>query len=268
MESQHYRGVEREFRQEVQRVADNTERTEKELEKYRYGIREKAERRFEPRRKSIDTKRERLDRDEKDIEKLYQDEERKLETYFGENETAIRKRGRDLEERYIKRRKEINREQREVGETILEVEFFESTEKEYRDKENRIELDIKQIRGRIDRNIKYRETISDKFDQLEDKERDRVKKEKREIKEQRENIPTIFKEKERELESEFEKIGKRRIEQIENENYGESSEFSTVLKKILNTRNLLNDWDEKQLNFERNRTAWKCFREGSYKNWN
>lgn len=267
LESQQYRGIEREFRQEIQRVENNTERAEEKLEKYRSGIRKGVDRKFKTRRNSITEKGKELDREEQYIEEFYQSEKRKLNSYFGENETAIKERGRLLEERYTKRRKEIEGEQREVGESIFEIEFFESTEKEYRDKEKRIELDIEQIRRRIDRDIKYRETLPNKFEQLENKERERVKKEKREIKEQRENIPSIFKEKERELESEFERTRKGRIEQIENEDYGESSEFSTGIKKILDTRSLLDDWNEKQLNFERNRTAWESFRKGSYKNW-
>ncbi|MFC4634474.1 hypothetical protein ACFO3O_11185 [Dokdonia ponticola] len=267
MESQHYRGIDREFRQEIQRVENNTGRTEKKLEKYRDGIRRGVEKRFERRTNSITEKRKELDKKEQDLEELYQAEERKLDNYFGKNETTIKERGRLLEERYIKRRKEIEREQREIRESILEIEFFESTEREYRDEEKRIEIDIKRIRGEIDRDIKYRETISNKFERLKNRERETFEKEKREIKKQRESLPNIFKEKERELESEFERIRKRRIEQIENEDFGESSEFSTGLKKILDTRSLLDDWDEKQLNFERNRTAWECFRKGSYKDW-
>lgn len=268
MESQQYIGIEREFRQEIQRVEANTRRTEEELEDYRSGIREGIERKFESRRDNLERKGEELNREEEDVKQIYQDEERKLDTYFGENEEAIRERGRNLEERYIKRRTEIKDEQGEIKESIIEIEFFESTETDYREEDERIDTNINKIRIRVDQNIRSRENLPERFQQLKEGEQRRIKTEERRIKEQGENLPIIFEGKERELETEFEEIGERRIRQIKNENIGESSELSSKLKKILDTRGLLINWDEKQNNYERNRRAWECFRNGTYKNWN
>jgi hypothetical protein len=185
-----------------------------------------------------------------------------------ENEEAIRERGRNLEERYIKRRTEIKDEQGEIKESIIEIEFFESTETDYREEDERIDTNINKVRIRVDQNIRSRENLPERFQQLKEGEQRRIKTEERRIKEQGENLPIIFAGKERELETEFEEIGERRIRQVKNENIGESSELSSKLKKILDTRGLLINWDEKQNNYERNRRAWECFRNGTYKNWN
>ena len=260
LESQHYRGIEREFRQEIQR-------TEKELKKYRDEIREKVERRFDYRRKSLDTKREELDREEKDIEKIYQDEERKLNTYFGENEAAIKERGRNLEERYLKRRKEIEGEQTEVGKSILEVEFFESTEREYRDEEQGITDRIEGVRERKTDNIRVRKYLPERFKRLHNQEREKVRQEKERIQIDTRGLPKLFEEKERELESEFTKLRERTTEQIKKPNNRGTSELSRRLKSILDARGVFNDWNERENTLKRNRTAMECLGKGTYKNW-
>jgi len=202
LESQQYRGIERGFREEIQRIENNTERAEKKLEEYRNGIRERVEEKFKSRRKSIETKREELDREEKDIEKLYQDEERKLNTYFGENETAIE------------------------------------------------------------------EQLPNRFERLRKQETDKFRREKEKIKEEKNGLPKLFEQKERDLESEFEELRNGTIEQIKNSNIKGTSEFSRRLKRILDARGVFNDWNERANTLKRNRAAMECFRKGTYKNWN
>ena len=268
LESQQYKAIERGFGQEIQRVEKNTERAEEKLEKYRNGIRERVEYKFKSRRKSIETKRDKLDREEKDIEKLYQDEERKLNTFFGENETAIKERGRDLEERYIKRRKEIEGEQREVGKAILEIEFFESTEREYRKEEREIANSIDGVGERKTDNIRVRKQQPKRFERLRKQETERFRREKEKIKNEKNGLPKLFEQKERDLESEFKELRNGTIEQIEKSNIKGTSELSRRLKRILDARGIFNDWNERENTLKRNRTAMECFRKGTYKNWN
>lgn len=268
LESQHYRGIEQGFRREIQRVERNTDESEQRLEDYRNGIRERVNKRFKPRRDAIEVERARLNSEEEEIKKLFQAEQRKLDTYFGENESEINERRKNLEERYLKRRGEIRAEQERVENAILEVQFFEHTERELIDKGKGIDRDIEITRGRIDREQEYRANLPDKFKQLESQELIRFKDEKRKIREEKEHLPEVFAEKERQLESEFEEIRRGRIKQVKTGNCNEPSEFSSRLKKILDTRGLFNDWDERQATFERYKTALEHFRKGTYKNWN
>ncbi|WP_289062381.1 hypothetical protein [uncultured Zobellia sp.] len=268
LESQQYKGIERGLRQEIQRVENNSERAEEKLEKHRNGIRERVEGKFKQRRKFIETKREKLDREETDIEKLYQDEERKLNTFFGENETAIKERGRDLEERYIKRRKEIEGEQRDIGKSILEIEFFESTEREYRKEEQEVADSINRVGERKTDNLRIREQLPKRFERLHKQETDKFRREKEKIKEEKNGLPKFFEHKEKDLESEFEELRNETIEQIKNSNIKGTSEFSGRLKRILDARRVFNDWNERANTLKRNRAAMECLRKGAYKNWN
>lgn len=268
LESQQYKGIERGFRQEIQRVENNSERAEEKLEKYRNGIRKRVEGKFKQRRKFIETKRDKLDREEKDIEKLYQDEERKLNTYFGENETAIKERSRDLEERYFKRRKEIEGEQRDIGKSILEIEFFESTEREYRKEEQEVADSIKRVGERKTDNLRIREQLPKRFERLHKQETDKFRREKEKIKEEKNGLPEFFEQKKKDLESEFEELRNGTIEQIKNSNIKGTPEFSGRLKRILDARGVFNDWNERTNTLKRNRAAMECLRKGTYKNWN
>ena len=268
LESQQYRGIERGFRKEIQRIENNTERVEKKLEEYRNGIRERVEEKFKSRRKSIETKREELDREEKDIEKLYQDEERKLNTYFGENETTIEERGRNLEERYLKRRKEIEGEQKDIRKSILEIEFFESTEREYRREKQTVTDSINRVGERKTDNLRIREQLPNRFERLRKQEADKFRREKEKIKEEKNGLPNLFEQKEKDLESEFEELRNGTIEQIKNSNIKGTSELSRRLKRILDARGIFNDWNERENTLKRNRTAMECLRKGTYKNWN
>jgi hypothetical protein len=257
LESEQYRGIEREFRQEVHRVETNTKRTEEELEKYRNGIRNRVERKFETTRDHNKTERKNLDRKEEE-----------LNIFFEENESTIKERNRTLEERYIKRRSEIKEGQREFRKSILEVEFFESTEREYREEEDRITRRIAEIRARTENNIKIREQLPEKYQRLQNEAAEWIKQQNTEIDSEEKGLPAFFEQKERNLESEFERIRESRIEQIEKSDNTGKSEFSNRLKRILIARSVFNDWNERENTLKRNRTALECFRKGTYKNWN
>ncbi len=242
LESEQYRKIEREFRQEIQRVEDNTRRAEKDLNDYKNRIREGVEQSFKTRRDELKTKRHELDREEEESDRKHQDEERELEGYYKENEEAIKGQDRELEKRYFKRRRGIKEEYEEVREAVEEIEYFESIETKYKDEGER-------VRSRINQNIRIRKDLPERFKQLNERECRKFKRE------------------ERKLEIEFEGIREQTIRQIKNKNIGGSTELSSKLKTIFNTRGILDDWDEKQSNFERYKKAYECFRDGTYKKW-
>ena len=268
MESQQYQGIEREFRQEVQRVEENTERAEEKLKKFRTGIRKQVEKRLESRRSSIAEKRYRIERKEQEIEELNQTEERKLDIFFAENETPIKERRKLLEKRYIKRREEIGEEQKQIGKAILEIEFFESTEREYRNEKEAISREIEGLGKRKADILYFRGQLPEKYKQIQRREEGRVEQEKEEIKNDRKELPKLFERKEKEIESEFKNLRKRTINQIKNSDYNGEPEFSTRLKRILDARSVYNDWNERENTLKRNRAALECFRKGTYKKWN
>tara|TARA_B110000908_G_scaffold142719_1_gene171077 strand:- start:179 stop:1771 length:1593 start_codon:yes stop_codon:yes gene_type:complete len=257
LESEQYKGIEGEFRQELQRIEINTKRTEKELEKYRDGIRRRVKREFKPRREGNKTERKNLDRKEEE-----------LNIFFRDNERTIKERSATLEERYIKRRTEIKERQREFSKSIREVEFFESTEKKYREEGERISEAITGIRKRKEDNIQIREQLPEKYQRLQNEQYQWNKQQIAKIQSEERGLPTLFEQKERELESKFERIRKSRIEQIKKSDNKGESEFSQRLKRILIARSVFNDWNERENTLKRNRTALECFRKGTYKNWN
>jgi hypothetical protein len=239
------------------RIEINTKRTEKELEKYRDGIRRRVKREFEPRREGNKTERKNLDRKEEE-----------LNIFFRDNERTIKERSATLEERYIKRRTEIKERQREFSKSIREVEFFESTEKKYREEGERISEAITGIRKRKEDNIQIREQLPEKYQRLQNEQYQWNKQQIAKIQSEERGLPTLFEQKERELESKFERIRKSRIEQIKKSDNKGESEFSQRLKRILIARGVFNDWNERENTLKRNRTALECFRKGTYKNWN
>ncbi len=247
--SEQYRAVERGLTQEIQRVEKNTERAEEKLKKYRNGIRERVERTFQ-------AKREKLDREEKEVE---------LE--FDGKESAIEQRYIDLEERYLKKRGEIEEEQRDVEESTIEIEYFESTKKEYRAATTDITNRIDSTRKRKEDNINLKEGLPKEFERLQNEERANFRRKAEGIESEKDGLPGRFGEKERELEAEFAALRKRTVKQIENSDIGGTSELSGRLKRILKTRSIFHDWEERQNTLKRNRRALECLNKGTYKNW-
>lgn len=239
LESEQYRELEENFRREIFRVENNTTRAEEKLNDYREGIRNQVERKFEPQRNSI-----------KKEERILDEKERKNDQYLEENQAKEYGKGRELEERYLKRRREINREQREIEELSYEIRFFEATEIEYQEQQRKINETIEQTEKSIRRNLESRKSIPERFKTFETK------------------LRTATKEEERELEYEFKRIRESRIEQITNEDYKDTSKFTKRLREIFNTRNLFIGFDEKYSNYERHKKAVEYFRDGTYKNWN
>jgi len=265
--SEQYKRIEREFGKEIQRTERNTERVKKESEKYREGIRNGVEGRFKSRSSALRTKNEKLLGEERKFEKYFRIQEKKLDDFFDKNEGAIKYKHRELEERYIKRREEVEGEQKDIGKSVLEIKFFESTEKEYREEEARIGREIEGVEERIRDSIRRRENLPQKFEQLQNEEKERVRREKEQIKIEGKGFPKIFEQKGRELEAEFKRIRKRTSEQIKGGDYKGESEFATRFKRILNARSIFNDWNERQDTLTRNRTALECLRNGAYKDW-
>jgi len=208
LESEHYRGIERKFREEIQRIEVISKRTEEELEKYRNGIRNRVQRKFETRRENNRTK-----------EKNINGKEEELNIFFAENEKAIQERNRNLEERYIKRRKDIKERQREYRESIHEVEFFESSEREYREEQERVTRRITEVRNRKENNIQIREQLPEKYQRLQNEEEESIKYQNTEIESEEKGLPSYFEQKGRDLETEFERIRESRVEQIKKSDY-------------------------------------------------
>jgi hypothetical protein len=265
--SQQYRRIKQEFKQEIQRVETNTKRAREKLEGYRDGIRERVEEKFRERRESLEAKRTELNREEESIKDTYRCKEKELNSIFRESETAVRKRHTDLEGRYIKRRKEIEGEQREIGKSILEVEFFENTEREYREEEQEVTDSIGGVEKRKSDNVRFRESLPTRFERLKKEASNEFEREKERIESTRDGVPEQFEEKERDLESEFEEIRRRTIEQIKESDTGGTSELSRRLKGILDARCLFNDWHERENTLKRNRTALECLKTGAYEDW-
>lgn len=257
LESEQYRRIEGEFRQEIQRVEINTKRTQEELQKYRDGIRSQVECKFETRRENIRTEEKNLDRKEEE-----------LNIFFKDNERTIKERSANLEERYIKRRTEIKERQREFSKSIREVEFFESSEREYREEQERVTRRITEVRNRAENNIQIREQLPEKYQRLQNEEEETIKYQDSEIESEEKGLPNYFEQKERDLETEFERIRESRVEQIKKSDNTGESEFSNRLKRILIARSIFNDWNERENTLKRNRRALECFRKGTYKSWN
>ncbi|WP_026836980.1 hypothetical protein [Gillisia sp. JM1] len=255
--SKQYREIEKEFRSEISRVEENTERLRNKLATRREETRKRISRKFEKRTAQIESERARIEI-----------EERKFRDTKEEYEDSVEKQSGDLEGRYINKREELEDKLREIRKSFLGAEDFERSEHSIREQEREIESEIRDTESRIGDIVKSREGLPRKYKRLEKFEQYRVESEKEKIKEDRTKVAREYRENKKNTQIEFEENRESSIRKIEERNTSRESKLSSRIKTILNAGRLFNDWNERTNTLHRNRAALECLRKGTYKNWN
>jgi len=279
LESKPYRSVEESIRSELSRVERNSTEHQSRLEELRRSHRIRIEdqfrdeiEEFEIRRKEYHrqetefweyskdlekryySKREELEREKRFLDDGYKDEIKQMD---GEGK-SIEDRKRDLDRVALEIRGDIEREESEIDgfgghekkliwqferDKIAIIREFESKEKYVILEDERIKLETERI---SDEEIAFEESI----------------------KREEETLPGWFGEEEGRIEIELEGLRRRIDETIKLRSINGGTELSSRISKLLEAREILNDYSKKQAAYRRNRTAWECYRSGTYKNWN
>lgn len=258
--SESYRTIEELFRREISRVEGNSEAERERASRIQEGIDLQVESEFGGE----------MDR--------FRNEENSVAT----QEKDFREHCENLEDRYNKKREELEREEaalRERIKTEVGAEGFGSFDVERRERELReqteaiersiakeetairqLELDIEKLPERAEREeTNYREKTLG----LE-------KNEERACEELRKSIadlPNRLKETRRDLEGRQQQEDLRNAERIKNRDGSGITELSGSIKGILENWRLLNNYQNEFNVAKRYNKAYQCFKEGRYKNW-
>ncbi|MFN2262490.1 MAG: hypothetical protein ABR595_10540, partial [Psychroflexus sp.] len=255
--SQQYRATEGEFRSEISRVEENTERLRNKLARRREETRERISRKFEKRTAQIKSEGARIE-----------SEERKFRDTKEDFENSIEKQCEDLEGRYINKREELDDKLRGTRKSILGAEDFERSELTIREQQSEIESEIRNTESRTRNIIESRERLPGKFRSLEDQEQSRIERSREETQFKRKEVARKYPINKEETAKEFKKNRRAAIKKIKNRDSSGESELSRGIKAILHAGRLFNDWNARTDTLNRNRAALECFRKGTYKNWN
>lgn len=266
--SEYYVQIERDFRSEISRIEENTERHRNQWGRICEGRRTEISEKHANEIASFESAQERVKQDET-----------KFQEYI-----------RNMEERYNTKRKKIECD----TESYRDSELLLSGKEEYLDRaisnEETAIRTINEEQGELEQKERNfgttREQIERRFENrkselLKNIERDSIREGEAltRIEENLLDSPEKFRIEElrlsesldknrRKSQLEFEARNKRIIGEIEEGNIGKHGEFSREVEKYNHAMALLYDLPAKYLNRERIRTSLEAIRSGTYKNWN
>ncbi|THD32249.1 MAG: hypothetical protein DI588_09155 [Flavobacterium johnsoniae] len=242
LESQYYRGTEQEFRSELSRVAGNTSRDLARLEALRAEHRGRVERRYSEQIAAIE------------------EDERQFDVELGATEAEIRRKDSELEQRYLAEKRSIEELSEEFGNVEGKQRALDAESKAIGDK-------IRTTDERIEAVIRDRRNIPIKYERLHNKEQSRFEDAAAGIRKAEESIPNDIIEGKRALESRFKADRESTIEIVASRNSRGDSELSEGIKRIFAARGIILNFNEREIAYKRNRTAYDCFMDGTYKSW-
>jgi hypothetical protein len=257
VESKPYADIERGIRLEISRVETNTERYREDLTELRRGIQNRVNSEFSDRRKRINDERKRIAVESEESGKRYS----------------------ELEERYIAKRDELDGENRvfELDRTKqieslngggrIIIRQAENEERDIDESITRVKLSIERIQS--DRN-EYAIRIENlRRQSITDFENNKIRGESEigNFESDKERLPEQFERDRVELETKYGALRKGLDETVDQRNITGNNELSRRIKRLLETRRLLLNYEEVQRTCKRKRTAWECFKSGDYKNW-
>ena len=278
LESKPYRTVEELLREEISRAERNTEGNRTRLDELRERIRSRIQQEFDGRFQEL----------------------RSAEEEFGAEEASIHANHNRLEERYFRKRKELDEKGRgfEREERLIVGELEGKNEEvgreeadfEARREANRRALAEVQssIRGSDNKIREFEQeeiTLSDGYRSLEQYTVERIEQlteaeageieqlshEEEQLPEgfriDKEGIARLFDQDAKSINDEFENLREQSAKAVEQRNDAGNSELSRGIRDILQTKQLLKDIGEVTANSRRNRKALEAFREGTYRNW-
>lgn len=255
LEGQQYRNLVFQLEQELSRVKTNTERNRERLEQLRSEYRERVSERF---RNSF----EQIENEERELAEHIEREREKLAGEYRAKVEVIEQEYGKLEARYIKRRGELQNLQRETNQQHRETEASINECGGVGEKAIRIQESSRGIQREIE---------------AESARAGKIRKSTEDIRRRVQLLPIEFEHREREFRDEFDREenklegipGRVRnsIIQTINGTTPYRVELPERIKKLLEARGILNDYENKQLDLERYKTMLECVRKGDYKKW-
>ena len=256
LESESYRGLEQRFGAEISRVERNTEEHRGRLDELR-----------EERRAGVA---ERL------RSKIEEAETGRRE--FEERSRGFQRTSESKGEEYRRKAAELSREEEEIGreERLLnsqvegEISAHGGDGKAFDRRKAEIERDAERVGQLIEREKSEIRAISEKGDGLPERFRNLKEGERRKIEDlEREEagLPEQFKSDQEQLAREFEDLRAGITEKIAARDSSGSTGLSRGIKNILDGRKQLDDIQEAEYTYKRNRKAWDSFNSGAYQSW-
>lgn len=271
LESKQFGEVIKQLREELSRVKGNTEEHQSKLDGLREEYRSRAIISIEHQEEAF--------RNEFEI--------------FEQQQSEFQLKTEDLENRYLAKRREINDEQESIDRitinkaqggggiaSIIESKRrdFERTKSEIEELIRKEESEISKLEREEDglpkRFDQSRNTIITKFATLEANEKREIEKLEfeegglpKEFSEKEGGLPREFEQLENDLRNEFEKSRELSDKIIMSRDGTGNTRLHYRIRGLLEAKQLLHDIGKVQSDNKRNRTAWECFKRGTYKNW-
>ncbi len=249
LESQHYRSTEQEFKSELSRVAGNASRDLARLERLRAEHRGRAASKYSDQIAAIE------------------EDERKFNVELGTNEAEVRRKESELERRYLAEKRSVEDARAAIEERIEQCGNVEGKQRALEAETKAIDDKIRAVEEELAVVNRDRGNISERFERLNSNEQSRFEYAAGAIRQAAENIPVDIVEGKRALESRFEADRERTIETIASRDSRGESELAEGIKRILSAGGLILAIHEREIAYKRHRTAYECFRNGTYKTW-
>ncbi|MGC4041994.1 MAG: hypothetical protein QM710_14715 [Flavobacterium sp.] len=249
LESQHYRSTEQEFRSELSRVEGNASRDLARLEELRTEHRGRVEARYSDEIAAIE------------------EDERQFDVALGATEAEVKRKDAELEQRYLAEKRRVEERRAAVEELIDQCGNVEGAQRALDAESKAIGEKIGAVEERLAVVIRERDNLPVRFERLHKNEQSRFEDAAAGIRKAAASIPDNLIEGKRALESRFEADREITIETVARRDSRGESELAEGIKRIFSTRGLIFDIHEREIAYKRNRTAYDCFRNGTYKTW-
>ncbi|WP_417353195.1 hypothetical protein [Flavobacterium alkalisoli] len=248
--TEHYNKTERDLRAELSGVESAAGASRTELDYLRKYHRERVEARYSG---EIDAVRK---------------GESEFQFSLGTTQEEVRTTERELEKRYLSERDALVSRRREVEQLISAFDDIERSSGAITAEQSSVEDEIRRLDARILELSRNRDAAPGRFELLKEQEQSRFERETERLRSALEGIPGRLEQERAKLSAAFEDSRERAIETITNRDSTGDSELAQGLKRLMDCRGTLLNWDDVQKPYDRIRKAYDSFRDQSYKEWN
>jgi hypothetical protein len=260
LESELYRTIEYNFRQEISRIENDSREEQHRAETIQGRISQETEFEFASENEKLET------------------EERTIEN----QEREFQEHSRKLEERYSRKREDMEREEASFRERIKSKfgeegyggDSFERRKIQLEGERESIEFAFEKEKSAVEnleieiQNLPRRaKQQEDEYGREIEELETRETKSCSDIRNRISELPTKFDNLRTGIKARMEEQIREDVERVKNRNGSGDTELSRELKRILEIWGLLNNYEELFRVARRYRQAYDCFKEGYYKNW-
>jgi len=274
LESQSYRGNERLFEREIQRIEKATKREQSRLDELQSGIESEVQSEFGERRNQLDEKKQQFQKYNSDLEKRYFTKRENLEEKQENTDREIEFRQRvgrtesNIRKEFGRNQDEIRREfDREEGLLIYQEREIDSEENNIRRETERIAISI---RTNTALTVDFRgeeERLAVEFGQVEDSEQESFNRTREEFEAEIASYRKLQAEVENAIRSDFERQYYEVVKRIDERDVQSGDELSERIESILGLRRFFDSYAEDQTTNKRYRKYQEIIRGGTWKKW-